>query len=105
MGYERVGLAGLIPVGFQAISLSDSTALGVNTTVAGATLLRVSVETNDVRYRDDGTDPALTTGVVLWSGSTYIFDGYNGTSDLKFQRTTGSAEVTIAAYRHPGDQT
>jgi len=103
MAPDRIRLAGLIPHATQVIALSDSTALGVNSTVQEARVLRISIETNNVRYRDDGTDPALTTGIVLWSGQTYAFDGFNGTGDLKFQRTTGSATVTIAAYKHAGD--
>lgn len=103
MPARRVTLAGLVPVAFQAISLSDSTALGVNTTIQGScSVLDISVETNAVRYRADGTDPALTTGVVLQVDTTYRWEGYDGTSVLKFQRTTGSATVSVMGYRHAG---
>ena len=100
---SRVRLAGLIPTAFQVIALSDSTAVGVNSTVQTCRVLRVSIETNNVRYRDDGTDPALTTGIMLWSGQTYMFEGYTGIAALKFQRSTGSATVSVMGYKHPKD--
>lgn len=103
MGRQRIGLAGLIPVAFQVSTLSDSTAIAVNSTVraAGAQVLDISVETNSVRFRSDGTDPTLTTGVVIPKDlAPFRYEGYNGTSNLKFQRTTGSATVSIMAYKH-----
>lgn len=103
MGRQRIGLAGLIPVAFQVSTLSNSTAVAVNSTVrtAGAQVLDISVETNAVRFRSDGTDPTLTTGVVIPKDlAPFRYEGYNGTSNLKFQRTTGSATVSIMAYKH-----
>jgi hypothetical protein len=103
---ERVRLAGLIPQGFQTITLSNSTAVGLNSTMVLATTLDISVETTNARYRTDGTDPTLTTGVVLVSGVTYRLEGFNGSADFKFQRdTTGSSKLSIMGYRHPGDPT
>lgn len=103
----RSGFQGLlVPVGFQSFTLSNSTATAVNSTIRGAkaSTLIISVETNNARFRDDGTAPTLTTGVLLASAnSPYIFEGYNRTSNLKFQRATGSAKISIAAYKNLGD--
>jgi hypothetical protein len=102
---ERVRLAGLIPLGFQKITLANSTAVGLNTTCIYATTLDVSIETTNARYRADGTDPTLTTGVVLVSGVTYRLEGAQGAT-LKFQRdTTGTCTMNVMAYLHPGDPT
>jgi hypothetical protein len=103
MAPRRTRLAGLIPVGFQTLSLANSTAVSLNSTLRGARVFDVSIETNAARYRADGTNPALTTGVMLWSGQTYRFEGFNGTALLKFQRTTGVSKVSVMGYKHPGD--
>lgn len=97
-------LSGLVPVGFQSMSLSNSTAVALNSTIqADANVLDISVETNDVRYRMDGTDPTLTTGILLESDlGPYRFHGYNGTSTFKFQRTTATAKVSVMAYKQVG---
>ena len=99
-----VGLMGMIPGGFQAMTLSNSTALSINSTArADASCFIFSVETNDVRMRADGTAPTKTTGVLFGSasGGPYIID-WNGTSAVKFQRTTGTAKVSIQGWRWPG---
>lgn len=95
-------LAGLVPVAFQEMTLSNSTAVSLNSTVqAQASVLDVSVETNDVRYRMDG-NPTLNTGILLSTGNgPYRFEGYNG-APLAFQRTTGTAKVSVQAYKQAG---
>lgn len=92
-------------VAFQTMSLSNSTAVAVNSTVRAARpdVLHISVETNDVRYRADGTNPTLTTGVLLQSDADHWFPGYDRTSVFKFQRSTGTSKVSIMAYRRKGN--
>jgi hypothetical protein len=93
----------LIPVGFQVLSLTNSTALGVNSTIRACTVLDISVETNAVRYREDATAPTKNTGVLIAANTFYRWFGYNGTSNLKFQRSTATAKVSIMGYKHPAD--
>lgn len=97
-------MAGLVPVGFQKMTLSNSTALALNSTIqASASVLDVTVETNNARYRLDGTDPTTNTGVLLYADQgPYRFEGYNGTSVFKFQRSTGTATINIMAYKQIG---
>ena len=100
----RIMLAGLVSAGFQVIELADSTAIGLNSTTILSSVLDLSVETNDARYRADGVDPALSTGVVLKQGVTYRFEGLGGMAGLKFQRTTGTCDISVQAYKHIGDK-
>lgn len=102
MGTRRTAPAGLIPVGFQTMSLSNSTAVAANSTTRGARTLHISVETQAARYRMDGTAPTRNTGVLLGTGDHWI-EGYNGTSLLRFQRSTGTSKVSIMGYKHLGD--
>lgn len=101
---RTVALAGLVPVGFQTLTLSNSTALALNSTIrANANVLDISVETNDARYRADGTDPTLNTGVLLTTGSSpYRLDGFNGTANLSFQRATGTCTISVMGYEQKG---
>lgn len=96
----------LVPVAFQVMTLNNSTAVAVNSTIRGAkaSVLHISVETQACRMRADGTAPTLTTGVVLPKDlAPFQFFGYNRTSMLKFQRTTGTSKVSIMAYKYLGD--
>lgn len=90
----------LTPVAFQTASLSNSTAVAVNSTIRTglATVLHVSVETNSVRYRCDSTAPTVNTGVLLATGDHWLL-GYNRTSKFKFQRSTGTCKLSIMAFR------
>ena len=93
--------AQLVSQGFQTISLSNSTASALNTTCSPGDWFHISVETNAVRYRDDGTAPALTTGVLLAVGDHWLpdVDGPN----LKFQRQTGTCKLSVMAYKYKGN--
>ena len=103
MAPRRTRLAGLIPVGLQTLSLTNGTALGLNSTMRGSRVLFIGVETQPCRFRMDG-NPALTTGVVIPKDQAPLrIDGYNGTALLKFQRTTGVSKVSIMGFKHPGD--
>ena len=92
---------GLTAVGFQTLSLANSTALGLNTTCKTGRVFHISVETNNARYRADATAPALTTGVLLETGITWLLDVPS--TNLKFQRATGTAKVSVMAYKYVGD--
>lgn len=99
MPARRTAIHGRIPLALQKLTLSNSTVGAVNSTTQTADVLHFSVETNDVRYSMNG-DVALTTGVLLQKDMDYWLDGYNGTSLLEFQRSTGSAVVIIQPYKY-----
>ncbi len=102
MSYKRVAPAGLISVGFQTISLTNSTAVGLNSTVKKASTIHFSVETANARYRADGTDPTLTTGVLLVKDHDYTIEGAPSAS-IMFQRSTGTSKISVQGYRRPGE--
>ena len=106
MSYGRTALAGLIPTNFETISLTNSTASSFNsTTRTYAKYIVFSIETNSVRMRADGTDPTLTTGVLFPTTGVHTIASFNGTSDYKFQRSTGSATMSVMGFTYPGEAT
>ena len=94
--------AGMVACGFQTLSLSNSTASGLNTTCIVGKFFHLSVETNDCRYRADGTSPALTTGVLLKKDLEHWLMDIPG-STLKFQRATGTTKISIMSYKYKGE--
>ena len=91
---------GLFPLALQTVALANSTAISVNSTTQTAQVLDLTIETQNARYRADGTDPTLNTGVLLQKDTYIRMDGYNGTGDLAFQRTTGSVTIHIQPYKY-----
>lgn len=99
MASNRVGIPGLKNSGFQKITL-NTTATTFNSTVKKAHVLDISVETQNVRYTMDGTTPTASTGVLIVAGTILRFEGYNGTSLLKFARVASGAVMNVQGYRY-----
>lgn len=82
------------PLGYQQItSLSSASAL---TVPAGTNFCVVSCETQNVRWRDDGTDPTASVGHILVTGGYLVYDGL--VSKIKFIETTTSAKLNVTYY-------
>jgi len=94
-GSAHVTEGGLTPLGYQQItSLSAATAL---TVPAGARLAIIQAEVQSVRWRDDGTNPTSSIGMVLAAGYDLV---YTGTlSAIKFIETTASAKLNISYFK------
>jgi len=93
---------GMVNAGFETISLSDSTALALNTTTALGKVFCLSVETNDIRWRADSTSPTVNTGVVFKKDTHHWIYDIAG-SQLTFQRSTGTAAVSVQAWKYKGE--
>lgn len=75
---------------------SLATAAGL-TVPAGATACYLRCETQPVRFRDDGTDPTATTGMLLLAADVPFF--YDGNLNaIKFIETAASAALNVAFY-------
>jgi hypothetical protein len=93
---QRIILQGLTPLALQTISLSNSTAAGLNSTSQTGHLFDISVETQAARMRCDSTAPTLTTGILVATGT---YKSWQLPTGATFQRSTGTAKVTIQPYK------
>lgn len=83
--------------GFEQVTVDDTaTAL---TVPAAATRADIGVETASIRYRDDGTDPTTTAGILLEDGDILRFDA--SLAALRFIRTAGTSATLNVAYYGP----
>ncbi len=81
-------------LGYQQItSLSASTAL---TVPAGATRAVIIPESQGVRWRDDGTAPTASIGMVLPVLVTLSYDG--DLSRIRFIQQAASATLNVSYY-------
>jgi hypothetical protein len=82
------------PLGYQQItSLSSSAAL---TIPAGAKRAIIQAETQDVRWRDDGTAPTASVGMVISAGDRLAYTG--SLSAIRFIEATASAKLNVSYY-------
>lgn len=85
----------LVPAGYQQIT-DVSAAVGL-TVPDGATLAVIQAEDQAVRYRDDGTDPTASVGMVIAEGQELVYNG--DLSAITFIETTASAKLNVSYYR------
>jgi hypothetical protein len=85
----------LVPAGYQQITdVSASVGLTVPT---GSVLALVQAQDQAVRWRDDGTDPTGTVGMVLSAGETLVYNG--DLSAIEFIETAASAKLNVSYYK------
>ena len=83
--------------GFQQIAtLTAATKL---TVPAGARMCRIEATTQAIRWRDDGTAPTTTVGMLMNVGDILTYDGtVVALTALRFIEVTASAKLNVSYY-------
>lgn len=82
------------PKGLQQItSLVAAASL---TVPSGAQFALIQAESQDVRWRDDGTNPTASVGMLLASGETLAYTG--PLAAIRLIETTASAKLNVSYY-------
>lgn len=85
------------PLGYQQItSLSTAQTLTIPATSTFAT---VEAEVADVRWRDDGTAPTGSVGMILYAGVPTTFGGAAELAALKLIQVSAGAILNISYYK------
>ena len=87
---------GLDALGYTQVT-NVSAATGVGTIPAGTEVVMLQCETQNVRFRDDGTSPTASVGMLLVTNTIYTFTASN-VAAMKFIETTASAKLNILFY-------
>ena len=94
----------LVPMGDEQIAVS-STAIGFTAAKIApsggpqAVYAIFSVETNAIRYRDNGLAPTASVGLPMASGSNWTVCGVTTISRALFIRQSADATVSVSYYR------
>jgi hypothetical protein len=88
---------GLIPNGHSQLT-SLSSAVGLGTIPADTRLIAIQAETQPLRWRDDGTNPTSSVGMIIAAGDILWYDGAKPGS-LKLIETASSAKANLAFYK------
>lgn len=87
------------PLGYQQITagtLASSTTLTVPAT---STIAVIQVEAAGVRWRDDGTAPTATVGMLLAPGNTLTLSGAAELAAVAFILSSGSPILDVSYYK------
>ena len=85
----------------KANGYSQLTGISVSTgftVVEGTKLALCQAEAQQVRWRDDGTAPTATVGMILQPGDTLIYDAADMVN-LKFIQVVAGAIVNVSQYK------
>jgi hypothetical protein len=77
----------------QLTSLSSAASLTVPT---GASFALIQAQDRDVRWRDDGTDPTASVGMVIAAGATVLYEGE--LPRFRVVETEASAKLNVTYY-------
>lgn len=84
---------------FEKLTVNTATALTAATygnSVGGAL---ITVETDQVRFRTDGTAPDSTTGHLLNVGDVLVLSSPSDVQRVKFIKVTNNATLQVSYYR------
>jgi hypothetical protein len=85
--------AAVEPAGYRQVS--PTTAVGV--AIGDGRVALIQVLNQNVRYRDDGTDPTTIEGVRIHAGESIWYNG--DLRKIRFIEEAVGAEVNILAYK------
>lgn len=92
----RVVDAELDPGGYvQLTTLSSAT--GLSSIPNKASLVMIQPEVQNIRWRDDGTNPTASVGNILYVGDTLVYNG--DLNAIKFIEVAASAKLNISYYK------
>lgn len=93
MADRFVADATLTPVAYKQIS-DLSSAVGIPGGQGRVALIQALNQ--NIRWRDDGTDPTANVGMRLHAGETFFYPG--SLKAIKFIEEAASAEVNVTVY-------
>lgn len=82
------------PRGFETVTLTSSVAVGI-APAQYAAQASIQAEGGDVRWRDDGTDPTSSVGMLLKANAILNYSG--DLSAIKFI-AVGSGQLNVSTY-------
>lgn len=75
----------------------DSTTASTLTITANTRpiLARITVETENIRYRYDGTAPTTTVGHIAYAGTTFTLEGLENIERFRMIADMGTSTVSV----------
>lgn len=84
-------------IGFQQITdLSTAVGLTIPTQPYFPTRVFIVAEGNDIRWRDDGTAPTASVGMILIRNNVLSYDG--DLKKIKFIQSGAGAKLNVSYY-------
>ena len=98
MAQQQIVFANMVPTGFCQFTASTAATLATSCSgIPAKSLVAVIVdETQSTRWRDDGTAPTTSVGMLLSVGSTLTYQG--DLTKIQFVAVSGSPVMDVSFY-------
>jgi hypothetical protein len=84
-------------LGYQQITPNTATSLTApDGSKQQATFAVITPEIQNVRWRDDGTDPTSSVGMPIYVGTSMLYDG--DLTKIRFINTVAGGKVKVSYY-------
>lgn len=80
---------------YEKITVTTNPAVGLTNIPDRCTEVLIIVETNDIRYRTDGTDPTSTTGMPMSAEQNIVFTKWQDITRFKAIAVSATAYLNI----------
>lgn len=84
------------PIAYEQITGLNS-AKGLTTIPNGCTLAMIQPESQNVRWRDDQSNPTASVGMIIVANDILFYSG--NLADIKFIETGASAKLNVTYYK------
>lgn len=91
-----VAFAGILQTTlYEKITVGTGAAVNLTTPPEGCKEALVICETNNIRFRRDGTDPTSTTGMLLEVGQNILLEGYKDIRAFRAIAISATAYISV----------
>lgn len=87
------------PLGYQQITAATLATAAALSVPATATYAIIEAEAADIRWRDDGTNPTPTVGMLLYAGIPVPIPFSGDLATVKFIRTQTTSVLNVSYYK------
>ena len=84
------------PISYEQVT-GLSSAKGLQSIPAGATIAMIQPEAQNVRWRDDLVNPTTSVGMILVANDIIFYSG--NLADIKFIEVSATAKINVTYYR------
>lgn len=84
------------PISYEQVTVLTA-AKGLQVIPKGVKFAMIQPEAQNVRWRDDGTDPTTAIGMILVANDVLIYSG--DMTKIKFIEVTATAKINVTYYR------
>ena len=100
MAANKISIEGLVPFAHETLTVADTAVDLTSATYSDATRAEMTLETAQIRFWVDGTDPTASVGIPVEIGDTIVLNSAAQIANFKAIRTGSTSGTLSIQYFH-----